>query len=209
MPIKVGPLSSAVISLSSVTAVAGNILNNGDFSKGFSCYSAYEWSNNHQFLLSTNSRSGGHAAEIYCANNCSKAAIFPATGIPVTPGRSYAISLYTKCQPGSSGALYLPKTTTGNFLRGISCNGSWNQTKVTFTPAAEDTTFSFSIYNEGAGAQSGQGFERGIDLSDGARFKNSRLEPEGSSSLLGFRYYSLGSRICRIDQQSDQIRRRL
>ena len=152
MPIKVGPLSSAVISLSSVTAVAGNILNNGDFSKGFSCYSAYEWSDNHQFLLSTNSRSGGHAAEIYCANNCSKAAIFPATGIPVMPGRSYAISLYTKCQPGSSGALYLPKTTTGNFLRGISCNGSWNQTKVTFTPAAEDTTFSFSIYNEGAGS---------------------------------------------------------
>src|SRR5262249_20620863 len=64
--IKAGLLSSTVIILSSATAVAGNILNNGDFSKGFSCYSAYEWSANYHFLLSTDSHSGGYAAELYC-----------------------------------------------------------------------------------------------------------------------------------------------
>ena len=140
------------VALSSVENSASsdqpNILANGDFTHGLQCYTDWVWSKtgkNYQgdfdFFVSIDAHSPPYAAEIACkGSDCLKAAII--TGdIPVTEGKSYLLKAYTKCPKDGLGFIYIPHTTTGNTTKPLTCNGNWNLSRVSFTPAAGQPTF--------------------------------------------------------------------
>ena len=138
----------------SAAADQRNILNNGGFEYGLMCYSNWIWSQtgqdykgDYRFLLATDARSGAYSLEIRCAGaDCLKAAI-TSNRIPTSPGQSYDLSLYTKCPAGRSAAVYIPGTTSGDILQGLTCNGNWALNRISFQIRLPATDFFFSVYN--------------------------------------------------------------
>jgi hypothetical protein len=140
-----------------VQAQGNNILTNGDFSKGLACYVdnggniGPQNPSTYDFYLSTDANSPPYAAELVCngtAANCKKYPLSIFTGqIPVTTGKSYLLQVSTKCPSTGSGYIYAPKTTRGAIKQALTCNGSWNISKIAFTPAATSSTFRVAAYN--------------------------------------------------------------
>lgn len=146
-------IASVVTLLAIVAASQGgptNILTNGDFSKGLSCYTQTpvgytagdlgDW----LFYLSTDvdpGKLGGYSTEIFCpgpAGDCSKAH-FATERIPVDSGMTYKLTTTYKCGSGSTADIQVYSNGNGNMYiaeQGLTCDGTWRTTPtaLTFTP---------------------------------------------------------------------------
>ena len=128
-----------------------NILTNGDFSLGLECWNQWSWSSGSNFSLSTDYHSAPWSGELKCASSSSKPeSEYVSPDIPVTPGKSYFLSLWSKCAPGAKAIIYIQATTAprgGIIEDSLTCNGTWAQSKVTFTLVAGLSAFHFNILN--------------------------------------------------------------
>lgn len=147
-----------------------NILTNGDFSKGLSCYSMWscgasgscssassqyagpDWDpGTWMFYLKNDSPyPGGHSGEIICnGSRCdSYGRIFTAP-IPVDKdsltglSKSYRLTAYYKCANGGTGQIYVTDDHDTHIIGNdsLSCTGSWQQVSFqTFTPPQNSAT---------------------------------------------------------------------
>src|SRR5207253_3426410 len=109
---------------------------NGDFSYGLQCYGDWVWSKTGQdyvgdfnFYLSTDARSAPWSLEIRCNGpDCLKAAIISGS-IPVVPGQTYKLQVFTKCATGGSGFVYVPGMVGGDVAKNVTCDGNWNSSQ--------------------------------------------------------------------------------
>ncbi len=139
-----------------------NILANGGFELGLECYADWVWSTtgksykgDYDFYLSSNAHSGSRSLEIRCngsdcgngGSNGGKAAIFTEP-IPTAGGQAYSLGVYTQCAAaGGGGFVYVPGTAAGDVTKKVSCDGSWRETSLSFTTAANATSFTFYVYS--------------------------------------------------------------
>jgi len=134
-----------------------NILVNGAFSHGLQCYVDWVWSKtgmddyngDFDFFLSTDAHSPPYAAEIACKGSDCATAEIATDDVPVTVGKSYLLQFYTKCPTGGHGYFYIRNTTIGTINKPLSCNGNWNLSQVSFTPAVGQPAFVVHIIDQG------------------------------------------------------------
>jgi hypothetical protein len=149
------PTPSPTSLLSAPPIVTGNILTNGDFSDGLHCFGDWGWYKDYQFALSTDYHSPPYAAEIRCTGgSCAKASIL-VTDLPITPGKSYLLQVYTKCKTGGKGDVFMAgKDSTGRLTSqidsAITCNGEWNNSVVYFNPGPTAKNIEFEIFSRTA-----------------------------------------------------------
>ena len=155
------PAMTATVSLSITINPAGGILTNGDFSKGFACYTMNPIGKNNgnawQFYLTEST----YSAEIYCSNGtyCDRAAIYTSP-IPVDinslsgQNMSYEVSFSYEC-PVTGSAQFSIETfddsqnITYLITQGLTCNGLQNQvTNFPFTPGLNQTSMVIAFGDE-------------------------------------------------------------
>ena len=191
-----------------------NILTNGDFSKGLSCYNETAVGSPNYgpwlFYLSTDidlTKAGGYSAEIYCpgpTGNCSSAHI-ATERIPVDSGKSYKLVTTYKC--GSNTTADIDVYSNGMYWmtqpQALVCNGMWNSTAANpfiFSPPAG---FMALLFNDQQGTDYLKVDNVKLTYSDGtvpdqtvnfAGYPRRAVVPQGSSvvEVDGEPYFAMG-----------------
>ena len=130
-----------------------NMLNNGGFEYGMMCYSAWQWSTtgeeyrgDYTFALSNDAHAGSYALEIACRGaDCLKAAVW-SHPIAVEAGRTYALSLFSKCAPGSRAYVYIADASPEIF-HDLRCTGSWEENQLSVRVGRAGGEISIAMYN--------------------------------------------------------------
>lgn len=142
----------------SYPAGAQNILNNGGFETGLTCYDFWTWSStgidfkgDYRFTLTTDSHSGNYAMQIACipgGTDCVRSAII-SESIPTIASRQYTITAWAKCPAGGNAQVYVADSTAGVKSAPLVCNGNWASSSMTFQVSSTASSFWFYLLNYG------------------------------------------------------------
>jgi len=137
------------------TLAQNNILNNGGFESGLTCYAEWIWSNtgesyvgDYRFSLSNDAHSGSYSLKIGCSgSDCAKAAAF--SEVPAPANQNYNLSVYAKCPAGDSALIYVPGMSNGDVGQWMTCDGNWDLNQISFQTGNSAGNLTFAFYNYG------------------------------------------------------------
>src|SRR5215469_15633130 len=102
-------------------AICQNILNNGSFEYGMMCHNFFQsshtgvdYTGDYRWYVSTDAHSGTYSAEIICTGSDCLRAQLTSNHIPIAAGRSYTLTVWSKCASGETAMSYIPQTVGGD-----------------------------------------------------------------------------------------------